>query len=340
MPPPHHDPTPFPTPNLRQSVAYMKITAQVPASSANLGPAFDCAAIALNLHLRVTATTRDAASPSPTSEILYRGPNADRITLDDTNLILRAMRNIAISTNKTLPAAKLEIDNPIPIGCGLGSSAAAIIAGTLLGAELCGIKLAPNELLRHALAIENHPDNVSAALYGGMVVAATMAATASDHSPAAGAAPPASEVIVSRTDVSPNLDFVAVTPDVPLPTEKARAALPAQYSRADVVHNLQRTALLTAAFFSGRGFTPEIFRDRIHQPYRAPLVPGIAACLEYRHDGLAGIFLSGAGSSIMAIATQNAAEIGEALVAEFRRHNVTAHATLLKADNRGAFTTP
>jgi homoserine kinase len=309
----------------------MKITVQVPASSANLGPAFDCAAIALNLHLRASATPSTLTAPA--YEIHYCGANEDRITLDDTNLILRSMRSIATASHKTLPGGRLEIENPIPIGCGLGSSAAAIIAGTLLGAELCGIKLERNDLLRHALAIENHPDNVSAALYGGMVVAATIAATTSDQG---GSATAASEVIVSRTDVSPDLDFVAVTPDMPLPTEKARAALPAQYSRADVVHNLQRTALLTAAFFSGRGFVPEIFCDRVHQPYRAPLVPGIAACLEFRHEGLAGIFLSGAGSSIMAIATKNAAEIGEALVAEFARHGVGAHATLLKADNRGA----
>jgi homoserine kinase len=313
----------------------MKITVQVPASSANLGPAFDCAAIALNLYLRVSATP--SAPTAPAYEIHYRGANADRITLDDTNLILRAMRSIATASRKTLPGGKLEIENPIPIGCGLGSSAAAIIAGTLLGAELSGIKLEPNDLLRHALAIENHPDNVSAALYGGMVVAGTIAATTSNRG---GAATAASEVIVSRTDVSPDLDFVPVTPDMPLPTEKARAALPAQYSRADVVHNLQRTALLTAAFFSGRGFVPEIFRDRVHQPYRAPLVPGIAACLEFRHEGLAGIFLSGAGSSIMAIATSHAREIGEALVAEFARHGVGARAILLKADNRGAFIIP
>ena len=112
--------------------------------------------------------------------------------------------------------------------------------------------------------------------------------------------------------------------------------------------NLQRTALLTACFFSGNNLsvalTPELFRDRLHQPYRSPLVPGIAECLAFRHDGLAGVFLSGAGSAIMAIvystATQNAAgnanAIGEGLVEEFRRKGIAARALLLKADNRGA----
>ena len=142
-------------------------------------------------------------------------------------------------------------------------------------------------------------------------------------------------VVLRRVDVTPKLDFVAVIPDVPLATERARAALPAQYSRADVVANLQRTALLTACFFSGRRLSPELFRDRLHQPYRSPLVPGIAACLDFRHRGLAGIFLSGAGSAVMAIAEHSAARIGEALIAEFRRKGTAAKALLLKADNQG-----
>jgi homoserine kinase len=157
--------------------------------------------------------------------------------------------------------------------------------------------------LRLALELESHPDNLAAAVHGGMVVSGVTGA---------------GEVLVRKADVSPDLDFVCVIPDVPLPTEKARSVLPAQYSRQDVVANLQRAALLSAAFFSGDGggksLSPELFRDNLHQPYRAPLIPGIAACLEYRHDGLAGVFISGAGSAVMAI----------------------ARAVLLKADNRGA----
>jgi homoserine kinase len=102
------------------------------------------------------------------------------------------------------------------------------------------------------------------------------------------------------------------------------------------VANLQRTALLTAAFFSGKDLSPEMFGDRLHQPYRSPLVPGIAECLAYRDEGLAGIFLSGAGSAVMAIARNNAVRIGEALVAEFARQGIAAKALLLRADNRGA----
>jgi homoserine kinase len=144
------------------------------------------------------------------------------------------------------------------------------------------------------------------------------------------------DVLVLKTEVSPALDFVCVIPDVPLPTEKARSVLPAQYSRQDAVANLQRTALLAAAFFSGKDLQPEMFRDRLHQPYRAPLIPGIDYCLAYRHEGLAGVFLSGAGSAVMAIAKHSPQHIADALVAQFRRARTTARALLLKADNRGS----
>jgi homoserine kinase len=243
---------------------------------------------------------------------------------------------------KSLSGLNVELQNEIPIGVGLGSSAAAIVAGSLLGAELCGVKLSSKDLLRMALEIEGHPDNLAAAVHGGFVVAAALGGSASD-------------LMVAKTAVSSALDFVAVVPGVLLPTAKSRAALPKNYSRADVVNNLQRTALLTAAFFSGERLSPELFADRLHQPYRSPLVPGIAECLEYRHDGLLGIFLSGAGSSIMAIVehgaasigktataksnakiqANNAKEIGDALVAEFAKKGTQARAIKLKADNRG-----
>jgi homoserine kinase len=294
-------------------MAAPSITVTVPATTANLGCAFDCAAIAVSLRLRVSATVNAAVA------VTYRGPNAESIPLDSSNLIVKSMYHYEARAGKTLPPARLDIDNEIPLGVGLGSSAAAIIAGITAGAALCGTKLDAAETLRLALEIETHPDNLAAAVHGGMVVSAV----ADSH------------VLVLKTEVSQALDFICVIPDVPLPTEKARSVLPAQYSRQDVVANLQRTALLAAAFFSGKDLSPEMFRDRLHQPYRAPLIPGIAQCLDYRHDGLAGVFLSGAGSAVMAIANASARQIGDALVAEFRRAGTAARAVLLKADNRG-----
>jgi homoserine kinase len=273
----------------------------VPASTANVGCAFDCAAIAVSLHLRASATTQVSGF-----EVAYHGPDTEAIPRDARNLIIKAMQHAAARVWADLPGARIEVENEIPLGVGLGSSAAAIVAGILLGAELCGQPLETQDVLRQAIELEGHPDNVVAALLGGMVVSGVTDAPV--------------EVLAAKADVSQHLEFVAVVPAVPLPTEKARAVLPANYSRREVVANLQRTALLTAAFFTGKGITPELFRDRLHQPFRAPLIPGIAECLAYRQEGLSGVFLSGA----------------DALIAEFERHGISARALFLKADNRGA----
>ena len=289
----------------------------VPASSANVGCAFDCAAIALDLYLRASATPAKSGL-----QVSYRGPNADQIPRDASNLIVRAMQAVAGAMHAALPSARLDVQNDIPLGVGLGSSAAAIVAGILLGGRLCGSELGLETTLRLAAEIEGHPDNVAAALHGGFVVAAMPEGAAN--------------VVVAKAKVSQGLDFIAVIPEVPLPTQKARAALPAQYSRRDVVANLQRTALLAARFFSGGELAPELFRDALHQPYRAPLVPGIAECLAFRHPGLAGVFLSGAGSAVMAIASHSSTEIGDALVGEFRQKGTGARALMLRADNSGA----
>jgi homoserine kinase len=304
------------------------VSVVVPASSANVGCAFDCAAIALSLYLRASAKATASGSETPrflkSYVVSYQGTNADQVARDASNLIVRAMHRAAAAGNMTLPSLRLDVHNEIPLGVGLGSSAAAIVAGVLLGSKLCGAKLTTAEVLRLAVEIEGHPDNVAAALHGGFVVAA-MPEEAAD-------------ILVAKAEVPPDIDFVAVIPEVPLPTEKARAALPAQYSRRDVVANLQRTALLTARFFSGGELSPELFRDKLHQPYRGPLIPGIAECLAFRHAGLAGMFLSGAGSAVMAIAKHSAVEIGDALVGVFRRKGTAARVQMLKADNRGAQT--
>jgi homoserine kinase len=289
----------------------------VPASTANVGCAFDCAAIALNLYLRASA-----ASAKSGLRVIYRGANADQIPRDASNLILKAMLSAASAMHASLPFVALDVQNDIPLGVGLGSSAAAIIAGILLGGKLCGTELASADALRLAAEIEGHPDNVAAALHGGFVVAAMPEG--------------AESISAAKATVSQALDFIAVIPDVALPTEKARAVLPAQYPRRDVVANLQRTALLAARFFSGGELSPELFRDALHQPYRSPLVPGIAECLAFRHAGLAGVFLSGAGSAVMAIVRHSSREIGDALVGEFQRKGTAARSLALKADNSGA----
>ena len=143
----------------------MAVCVQVPASTANLGPAFDCAAIALNLYLRVSV------EPKPTAgfAVRYRGADSSRVSTGDSNLIVQAMQKFAAGETGVIPGARIEIDNDIPIGVGLGSSAAAIVAGLLAGAGLSSVASPDRgKLLRLAVALERHPDNVTAALARGL----------------------------------------------------------------------------------------------------------------------------------------------------------------------------
>ena len=293
-------------------------TVVVPATSANLGCAFDCAAFAVNLYLKV----RGRLTPEEGFRCRYRGPNAERIPEGETNLVARAARAACERVGVEIRGGEIEIENEIPVAAGLGSSAAAIVGGILLAARHLG-KLPDEEAtLRLACELEGHPDNVAGAFCGGMAIAAREAD---------------GRVRVVRAALPAHLELVAVVPERELATEHARAALPEYYSRRDAVHNLQRTALLVAACFSGTfQFDPELFQDRLHQPYRAPLVPGLAESLAVRHPDLAGVFLSGAGASVMAIARRNAGEIGELLAAEFRRQGVACRVLALRPENRGA----
>jgi homoserine kinase len=205
----------------------------------------------------------------------------------------------------------------------LGSSAAAIVSGLLIGAQVHGVALGDDEILALATELEGHPDNVAAAYLGGFVVAS------------AGGEP---MVVLSRkADLPADLQFIVAVPDRELPTELSRAALPESYLREDAVHNLQRVALLVAEAFSGGfHFSPEFFDDRLHQPQRGALIPGAADCLALRHPDLLGVFLSGAGSSVIALARRSTGEIAEMLRRTFASAGVTASCMVLAADNLGA----
>jgi homoserine kinase len=290
----------------------------VPASSANLGCGFDCGALTLSLYMRV----RGHLEATPGFRIRYSGPHPERVPLDDSNLVVRAARSAAERIGVGMAGGEIEIENEIPIAAGLGSSAAAIVAGILLAARQFGEPPDPMALLALACRIEGHPDNVAAAWHGGLVVAAPQ---------------PDGQVRVARAALPEDLQLIAVVPDFQLTTARARAVLPARYDRADAVHNLQRFALLVATCFSGEfRLAPELFLDRLHQPFRAPLVPGLEACFALRHPDLLGVFLSGAGSAVLALARASAAEIGDRLASEFMGRGVNARVFLLRPENRGA----
>ena len=289
---------------------------RVPATSANLGCLFDCAALALGLYLDVQVTP----CADCRIEVKYTGVTPDRVPCDATNLIARTIDQTLASWNKR-QGFKVEIQNQIPIGVGLGSSAAAIVAALAAAYFLKDHFPTDDQILSVATELEGHPDNAAAAWLGGFTLAVEQDG----------------RIFASSCPVAENLRMVVTVPDYALPTERARAALPGSYSCADAVHNLQRAAVLAASIFSGKmDLHPMLFDDRWHQPYRTPLVPGLTDLLELRHPDLAGLCLSGAGPSVLTFARQNGEALGEMIRQVLAEHGVQSQSYLLPVDNRGA----
>ncbi len=297
------------------------VAASAPASSANLGCAFDCAALALDLRLRARATIREERG----IVVTYRGLNAERVPNDASNLVAQGMLRYAAARGAEIPGAEVNIENEIPVGVGLGSSAAATVCGLLLGASILGVRVDREEILALAAKAEGHPDNAAAACLGGLVFTA--------------AVPETGRVLHARTELPESLRVLAIVPPTFTSTRESRAALPREYSRADAVQNLQRASLLAALCFSGSdALVPELFRDRLHQPYRAPRVPGLAECLAVEHADLLGVCLSGSGPAALAIVRggENEFEIARLLTAPFAEHGAPATVLMLRTDTEGA----
>ena len=255
----------------------MKI--RVPASSANLGPGFDALGLALGVYLTCRFERADELS------IRARGRDVDQISTLEDNLIWQTALAVARDVGGTLPRIALDIENDIPIGKGLGSSAAALIAGVVIADQLLGLHWKPLRILDEAARIEGHPDNVAACVLGSIV------ASAIDAGGVARAV---------RVELPARYGVAVVVPDFILPTSEARRVLPESYSRADAVFNVQRSALLIAALATGTTSAfPAAFEDRLHQPYRYALVPGLEEMVRLRAPGLLGCALSGAGPAIL-----------------------------------------
>jgi homoserine kinase len=294
---------------------------RVPASTSNLGPGFDCFGLALKLYLTVRATAVPE-STEPCRVTTAGAKENEVLPRNAVNLIYRAMSFAARREGTSLPSIELTAHNEIPLASGLGSSAAAIVAGIKLGALLTGTSIADQTILNYATEFEGHPDNVAASLYGGFLASCTR----SDGT-----------VLSTRFEWPAQIRVVVVSPNSQLPTHVARAALPRTITRVDAVHNLQRTALFIAAIAQRRyDLLWEAMRDRLHQPHRESLVPGLAEALALTHmPGLLGIALSGAGPSIVSLVDDNEDKIGARIAQCFAARNIDSTTRILDVDNEG-----
>jgi len=247
-----------------------------------MGPGFDCIGMAFQLYN--TLIVKEAENG-----LLIENKSSQMIPLDRQNLIYVTIENFYKEIGEKMPGLHIIQDDNIPLARGLGSSAACIVSGLIAANELSGSGLSREELLQIATNIDGHPDNVVPAFLGGVAVGAM------DNG----------KLIYHKLNVPKlkELAFAVIIPNFPLPTEHARSVLPKKYSRDDVVFNSSRTALLTAALVDGHfGLLKTAMQDAIHQPYRSKLVPGMddifKECLDH---GALGVFLSGAGPTIIAV---------------------------------------
>ena len=276
------------------------VRVRVPASSANLGPGFDALGLALGLYLTCTFEPADRLT------IRATGRDADRIPTGEDNLIWQTALRVARDVGDVLHPISLHIDNDIPIEKGLGSSAAALTAGVVIADQLLGLHWKPHRILDEAAQIEGHPDNVAACVLGSIV------ASAIDAGGVARAV---------RLELPASYGVAVVVPDFLLPTASARSVLPEKYTRQDAVFNVQRSALLIAALATGTTSAfPAAFEDRMHQPYRYSLVPGLEEIVNLRAPGLLGCALSGAGPSILVFYEKEYAQVCDLVRQIFALH--------------------
>jgi homoserine kinase len=252
----------------------------LPATSANLGPAFDAAALAMDFSIKI------AARPADDFSIVASGRDPDICGAVENHLILNTYREVLSGAKRKIAPLSLRIHNDIPIGKGCGSSAAARLAGIALAVHFGRLKWNDAQIVGEASRREHHPDNASACWMGGLTVA-RMSGDAE------------AQVAVIRP--KGKWPLLLAVPDQPLSTEEARRVLPAHYSRADTVTNIQNSMLLLAAFSQARpDFLRAALDDRIHQPYRAALCPLLPSLQQLRDTGeILGAALSGAGPSVL-----------------------------------------
>ena len=260
------------------------VKVRVPATVANLGPGFDALGVAVRMHLEIDIEPR-----RDSVDILIEGEGAEHLPADETNLVIKSMNTFFDFVGRRPPGYAVRVKNPIPLGSGLGSSAAAVVGGLYAARSVTGRTVPQTEMVQLATELEGHPDNVMPALLGGLVVCYR--------------SQDGSELRSFRLEPSERLVPILAVPAEGFSTSEARKALPEDVSFGDAQFTASRAALLVAAMTSGSGseVLAEAMNDRLHEPHRLKLMPETAAVHEeLRASGLA-VALAGAGPSLLIV---------------------------------------
>jgi homoserine kinase len=289
---------------------------RVPATSANLGPGFDTLGLALSLYNELTLAEADGVTVS------VQGEGQGQLPATAANVVAQAARALFEAAGRRFTGVAIECVNRIPLSRGLGSSAAAWLGGMLGANALAGTPLDRAALLALAARAEGHPDNVAAALHGGLTV--------SCETPAG--------VLAVSVPLPDTIRWVVLIPELTSATAEARAVLPPTVPRADAVFNIQRASLLLASLQAKRvDLLHAAMHDRLHQPYRLKLFPWMPAVVAAaREAGALGCVLSGAGPSLLAAVAEDPGGVGRAMTAALRAAGVPGQARALDVDTTGA----
>ncbi|MEH2355065.1 homoserine kinase [Nostoc sp.] len=295
------------------------ITVTVPATTANLGPGFDCIGAALKLYNEFKFTRLEEGGLI----IHVNGTEAERVQTDESNLLYQAFVKFYQHIEQTPPTVKIEIKLGVPLARGLGSSATAIVGGLVAANQLEGAPMSQSQVVELAIAMEGHPDNVVPALLGGCRLAATSGAG------------------WEICDVPWHKDVVPVVaiPNFELSTSEARGVLPTEVSRADAIFNTAHLGLLLRGLETGNGqWLKTALQDKLHQPYRKALIPGYDALnIAAVSAGAYGMVISGAGPTLLALADQlHSKAVEAAMLAAWQEEGITAEVRSLSLDTQGA----
>lgn len=308
----------------------MKVSVKVPATTANLGPGFDCMGMALPIYNTVTIEETVLPGTGIEINVIAEDETADELSLehipmDENSIIYKAVELLYNSIGQTPSELKITIHSQIPIARGLGSSASVIVGGLLAANELLGHPADEAALLSIATEVEGHPDNVTPAIVGGLVI------TSSEDD---------GSIVYRKLDWPQDWHLTVCVPEYELATDISRSVLPKEVPMDDAVFNAKRLGMFIHAIHTKDAKLMKLaLKDRLHQPYRMKLVPGLEKIIEnLKHEeNVLGCVLSGAGPSILIISEKNNLDKIKDIVREtWANLNVKADIYTLPVENNGA----